>query len=194
MTYAISMTNSRALMNQFQILRGQHAEFLADVWPLQNRLHSFLMKNSVRPWFSHNIANEDGAPDLSEYVLYLEGNENAVSFYCDNADMDGMTTYQFQIPAEYFADPDKWEADLLARKAADIKLVQDAYERMAPGVAEEFGLEVIVPFVDKTTVSAWVVTKGQSGLTIGSPNRHRLVANSFTINRATGEMVQSTLM
>lgn len=174
---------------KYAALADQHSSFMKEIASVRDRFHAFLVEHNPAPWFHHCVANEDETPEASLYTLYLEDKTPGIHFEYEMGTYEGMTTFRFTIPPEYLTDPDAWEARMLEMMANDYKLVRDAYERIAPGVCAELGLEVRIPYAFREgEVSAWVVRSGFEGITLNDPDKERIVANSFTVNRETGEI------
>lgn len=186
------MTTNQTVKN-FQTLTQQYSSVLAEVVPYRNRFHAFISHHNLNNGIDYRIEGDYHTPNVGEFSMDCDV-EGGIYFHCFVQDADGGDILNFTIPFEYLEDPQAWEEKALATMFANQELVEKTYDGIAPGVREELNLDVYINYVDEDSISAVVVEKGNTGITLGHPETEKMVTNSFSVNPKTGEITHQTLV
>lgn len=186
------MTTNQTVKN-FQSLAQQYASVLAEVAPYRDRFHAFISHHKTNHQIDYRIEGEYSTPNPEDFTMDCEV-EGGIYFSTFTQDSDGGDILNFTIPFEYIEDPQTWEENFLSRRTSEQELVERAYETIAPGVRAELNLDVYINYSSEETLSAVVVEKGNTGITLGHPESKKMVANSLSVDAKTGEVLHQTLV
>lgn len=186
------MTKNQTVKN-FQSLAQQYASVLAEVTPYRDRFHAFISRHNLNNGIDYRIEGDYHTPQVDEFSMDCEV-EGGIYFHCFVQDADGGDILNFTIPFEYIEDPQAWEEKTLAVLFANQALVERVYDQIAPSVREELNLDVYINYVNEDSISAVIVEKGNTGITLGHPQTKKMVTNSFSVNSKTGEIIHQTLI
>lgn len=178
-----------------------YKKFAKELEPYRDRFYAFITENDltiIDPYgfyVGHGVY-QSYFPDVSNFELSLNS-DDSIYFHYDESSYDGMESYFFTIPFEYLSNPDGWEARILATLDGYQRIVDEAYESIAPGMREKYSLNVILQSVQNGEINAWVTYGDETGIRLNDPNPE-IVTNLFSVNIVTrkvtrqGVIVQSS--
>jgi hypothetical protein len=185
-----------AAIKNFQALKLQHDAYVVEIEPIKKAFYTFLSQNlHLSKWIEFSITFDEELVIVDDFELDLNNEvTDGVLFYTEANDYDGPTSLSFVIPFAYMTNPDEWTANILKIAAEGQKMVEDAYDSVAPGVREGLGLDVVINSVNGEDIFAVVCERGNNGITLNHPQKAKMVINSFSVTRYTGQLISSTLI
>lgn len=187
-----------AAIKNFQALKLQHEAYVVEIEPIKKAFYTFLSQNlHLLMWVDFSITFDDELVEVDQFELNLNNTvEDGILFYTEVSDYDGPTSLSFVVPFAYMTNPEGWMEEALKGAASDQKLVEDLYDKEAPGIREELNLDIVINSVYPASgeIYAVVCHKGNTGISLGHPDTPKMVMNSFAVNSNTGRIFSSTLI
>lgn len=193
----MTMTQANQAIQNFEALKLQHKAFVEEIEPFKNSFYTFLSQNlHLSKWMDFNITYDGPTMEADDFELDLNNTAlHGVLFVCEASEIDGPVTLYFNVPFAYMTKPEEWMEHILTVAAKDQKTVEDAYNKVAPGIREELQLDIHINSIETNgQISAVVCEKGNTGLTLGHPETHKMVMNSFAVDYQTGEITYRRLI
>lgn len=193
------MTTDQAnqAIKNFQALKLQHDALVTEMEPFKNSFHAFLTQNlHLSKWLDFNITFDSDTVTVTDFELDLNNTaEDGILFYREVNDIDGATFLSFVVPFAYMANPEGWMDETLKIAASDQRLMEAVYDATAPGIREELQLDIHINSIHANgEIYAVVCHKGNTGISLGHPDTHKMVMNSFGVDSNTGRIISRNLI
>lgn len=139
------MTISENFASDLTALVNKQDDFIASIAPYRDSFHKLISGIPAYQWLEDtgyiNV-------DVEAFTLVLDASKDGVVFAYDTIeDYDHIGAVKFTVPFAYIDNPQKWADEFLARMERDKKAIQDAYDEAAPGIREEYNLELDITHV-----------------------------------------------
>lgn len=206
------------------MMASDFKKMMEEIRPFRDEFHAFLVENEgVAHWQNCSLSynpeypsddyydehdehdEEDDDEDYPEeylpvsyFTLDITDTQSGISFVAQANDIYSdhePRNLWFTMPFEYIEDPYGWTKRELTAAAARQSLAENAYDKLAPGAREELKLEIVpLPSHDGKTLHFYFRENGKKDRVFNHPRIERMIANDFTIDAETGEIVDHSVI